>query len=144
MRKRCNRKPVAPVPRWLRPKLTPDQKRDLAICHMENVDAFINGDPKPENFWQWAGSVLTWQRVAQMLEVGVAEMERQAALVSSLSDRYHRTGRYRFTGPEIELAREGVLVMDALADEVDRPTAMLAAEWSEAQLARLQPQKEAA
>ena len=121
----------ATLPRGLRPKLDAGQVRDLGICHLENLDAIATGDATEATLWQVAGAAMTWGRVADLMQTGVPEMSEQLALTSSLIERYKRTGRVLFTGTEYQLAKTGVLVMDQLAEIVDRPTAVVAAEWSE-------------
>lgn len=133
-RKRCHRRrPVVPLPpRGLRPKLTPDQLRDLGLAHMVNLDTLARGEADEATLWQWVGGCLTWSRVAELMQVGVEEMRQQLELVTAVVERYGRTGRAVFTGPEYQLAKQGVGYMDDLAAIVDRPTAIAAAEWSEA------------
>lgn len=74
--------------------------------------------------------MLTWSKVAELLRVGEPEMRTQLELASTLVERFGRTGRVLFTGEEYQL-KDGVGVMDQLAELVDRPTAVIAAEWSE-------------
>jgi hypothetical protein len=138
MRKRCHRRPITPVPpRGLRPKLASDQVRDLAMCHNVNLDAIARGTADEATLWQWAGGVFTWGRVADLLQVGQPEMQIQLQLAGAVLERYGRTGRVGFTGAEYQCAKTGVLVMDQLAELVDRPTAIAAAEWSEAKISAL-------
>lgn len=131
-RKRCHRRPVVPLPpRGLRPKLTDDQRRDLGLAHIVNLDTLAKGEADEDTLWQWVGGCLTWSRVAELLQVGVDEMKAQLELVATVVDRFGRTGRAVFTGPEYQLAKAGVGFMDDLAAVVDRPTAIAAADWSE-------------
>lgn len=133
MRKRSNYKPKpVMLPRGLRPKLTGAQVTDLALAHIENLDTIAKGAATADTLWQWVGGVLTWSRVAEMLKAGELEMTAQLDLVASIVERYGRTGRIVFTGSEYQLAKDGVGYMDDLAAIVDKPTAILAAEWSEA------------
>lgn len=142
MRKRCHRRPIVPVPpRGLRPKLASDQVRDLAMCHNINLDAIARGTADEATLWQWVGGVFTWSRVADLLEAGQPEMQVQLQLAGAVLERYGRTGRVGFTGSEYQQAKVGVTVMDQLAELVDRPTAIAAAEWSEAKLAKLVNQR---
>lgn len=132
-RKHCHRRPVVPLPpRGLRPKLTADQLRDLGLAHLVNLDTLAKGEADESTLWQWVGGCLTWSRVAELLKVGEAEMKAQLELVAAVVERYGRTGRAVFTGPEYQLAKLGVGYMDDLAAIVDRPTAIAAADWSEA------------
>lgn len=55
----------------------------------------------------------------------------------ALIDLFRTAGRVRFAPVEYELAREGVLVMDRQAELADRPTAIAAADCSEARLAEV-------
>jgi hypothetical protein len=90
------------------------------------------------------GGVLTWSRAADLLHArnpdyapATEEMRAQLELVTRLVERFGRTGRVILTGVEYQLARRGVAVMDAIAEAVDRPTAIAAADWSEARVAAL-------
>lgn len=133
-------------PRWpkqpppgLRPKLTKGQVLDLGLCHLANVDAIARGDGTPEILWQHIGGALTWMYAAELMAAKdperFAEPLRvtQAAVVAckDLADRYRRTGRVAFTGLELQMAREAVQWMDALAEVVDKDIAVQAAEMSE-------------
>ncbi|WP_428421904.1 hypothetical protein [Methylibium sp.] len=132
MRKRCHRRPIVPVPpRGLRPKLGDDQVRDLALCHLVNLDVISRGQADESTLWQWAGGVLTWSRVAEVLGVGLTEMRQQLDLATDVLHRYQTTRKIGFSGPQYQLAKAGVDVMDQLARLVDRPAAIAAAEWSE-------------
>jgi hypothetical protein len=112
-RKACRRRVTIPLPpRGLRPKL-----------HASD-----------DMVWHWAGSVLTWSKVAELLGVGTNEMAEQLRLSTRLVERFGRTGRLVFSGPDYQLAKLGIGYMDDLAELVDHPTAVIAAAWSEAQL----------
>lgn len=146
MRKHCRRRVIVPLPpRGLRPRLADDQVRDLGLAHMVNLDAIARGTADESTLWQWCGGLFTWHRVAQLLGQGEPEMQQQLTLAASVLQRYGATGRIGFSGPEYQLAKAGVDVMDALARIVDRPTAIAAAEWSEAHVnkmsAECQPQE---
>lgn len=122
---------IARLHRGLRPKLTRDQRLDLGLCHVANLDVIARGEAQESMLWDWVGSVLTWSKVAEMLDLGVDEMVQQLALAERLVSRYGRTGRVAFDGPDYQLAKIGLEVMDQLAHQVDRPTAIAAADWSE-------------
>ena len=76
--------------------------------------------------------------MAELLQTGEPEMREQLELASTLIERYGRTGRVLFTGTEYQLAKTGVEVMDQLAEIVDKPTAVIAAEWSERKVNELE------
>jgi len=141
-RKRIPR-PALPPP-GLRPKLRRDQLRDLALCHLEALDSIARGDAKSSTLWDFAGAALTWSKAAELMRIGEAEMTAQLELALSLIERYRRTGRVLFTGSEYQDAKAGVAVMDELAEIVDRPRAVIAAEWSERRLQAIERQARAA
>lgn len=138
-RKACHRRIVVPLPpRGLRLKLGADQVRDLGICHLQNLDAIAMGHANEGTLWQVASAALTWSKVAEMLHAGRTEMREQLELAYQLIHRYDRTGRVLFTGTEYQLAKAGIDVMDQLAEIVDQPTAVIAAEWSERKVNQLE------
>lgn len=137
-RKHTRRRATVPMPpRGLRPKLTSSQVEAIGMAHIVNLDAIAKGQADESVLWQWVGGLFTWSRTAELLDVGVPEIEPQLELATSVIERYGRTGRVLFTGPEYQLAKFGVLVMDELASLVDQVTANAAADWSEAKVAAL-------
>lgn len=141
-RKRIPR-PALPPP-GLRPRLRRDQLRDLALCHLEALDSIARGDAKSATLWDFAGAALTWSKAAELMQIGEAEMTAQLELALSLIERYRRTGRVAFSGPEYQDAKAGVEIMDELAEIVDHPRAVIAAEWSEGRLQAIEAQSRAA
>jgi hypothetical protein len=134
-RKRTARRVWVPLPpRGLRPKLDKDQVTDLALAHLTNLDLISHGQADADVLWQMVGGVFTWARVADLLQMGQDEMRAQLELATRLVERFGRTGRIGFSGVEYQAAKRGVEVMDELASLVDKPTAVAAAEWSEAKL----------
>lgn len=138
-RKRCHRKPrlLLPPP-GMRPKLAPDQVRDLGLAHYTNLDAICRGDANEETLWQWIGGALTWSFVAEMLQHDEAleAMLTQTAVCQAVVERYGRTGRIGFSGPEYQQAKAACEWMDALAAHVDRHIAVQAADRSDAMVNR--------
>lgn len=138
MRKRCRRKVIEPKPpRGLRPMLLPSTQRTLEIYHLQNLDAIARGQATHDVLWEWAGGVLTWARVAEVLGVGLPEMHEQLELATAVLERFRATGRIGFTGPQYQLAKTGVMVMDQLACQVDQAAAEAAAAWSQQQVDRI-------
>lgn len=119
-------------------RLAADQVRDLAMAHNINLDAIAHGQADASILWQWVGGIYTWWRVAELLGQGVPEMQLQIDLATSVVERYGRTGRVGFSGAQLQQARDGVSAMDQLAELVDRPTAIAAAEWSERKVNQLE------
>lgn len=128
---------LARMPRAFRPKLKADQLLDLGLAHNENLSAIADGTAEPSMIWDYVGGVLTWWRVSRLLQIGEPEMDLQLEVATRLVERFGRTDRVRFDGPDLQLARTGVIVMDQLAEIVDRPTAIAAADWSEAEVNRM-------
>ena len=141
-RKRIPR-PALPPP-GLRPKLRRDQLRDLALCHIKALDSIARGYATSATLWDVAGAALTWSKAAELMQIGEAEMTAQLELALSLIERYRRTGRVAFSGPEYQAAKSGVAVMEQLAEIVDHPRAVIAAEWSERRLNAIEAQSRAA
>ncbi len=138
MKKRCHRRPVRPLPPpGLRPKLSRDQILDLALAHITNLDTIARGEADEGLLWQVFGGALTWLRIAERLQLGVEPMREQIALCERLAERFERTGRVVFAGPEYQRAKEHVEVMDELARLVDRHVAVEAADWSEHEVNRI-------
>jgi hypothetical protein len=138
MRKRTRRRVVvAQLPPGMRPKLTPQQLVDLGLVHHQLLAAVATGQATSSTLWEYAGCVLTWWHVSRLARAGMPEMDAQCELVISLTQRWRRTGRVAFTGPELQLARDGVVYMDQLAELVTDLQARAAALLSEAQLAAL-------
>jgi hypothetical protein len=128
---------LARMPRAFRPRLDALQRRDLALCHNVNLDAIATGQAEASMLWDFLGGVLLWHRAATLMGVGAAEMAPQLGVATRLVERYSRTGRVAFDGPDYQLAKIGVKLMDELASLVDRPTAIAAAEWSGAECDRI-------
>lgn len=123
---------IARLHRGLRPRLTRDQVRDLGMAHTINHGLICRGEADESVLWQWVGGMLTWYRAAVLLGIGEPEMRAQLEMTESVLQRYGRTGRIGYSGPELQLAADGVLAMDQLAEIIDQPTASQACDWSEA------------
>ena len=137
-RKRRRRQVIVPMPpRGLRPKLDRSQLRDLALVHIANLDALATGQANATTLWHAVEAAFTWSRSAQLTGAGEAEMAQQLAMLEGVIERYKRTGRIGLSGPEYQLAKQGVQVMDELARIVDLADAIAAAAWSEAQVDRI-------
>lgn len=118
--------------------LQADQVRDLSMCHHVNLDAICSGQAEQSMLWHFISGVLCWWKVAQLLQAGVPEMDAQLEVAARLCERWSRTGRVLFDGPDMQLARDGVAYMDQLAELVDTSTAWQAAAWSQREVARME------
>jgi predicted alpha/beta hydrolase len=141
MRKRCHRRTVIAVPpKGLRPRLASADLSTVQAYALINFDAIANGTAEPVILWDLVGGVLTWWKVSRLLGVGEPEMDAQLELTTRLVERFKRTGRVLFDGPDLQLARQGVMVMDQLAELVDTLTAAQAAAWSMVEVNRISAQ----
>ena len=125
---------IARLHRGLRPKLDDSQLRDLALVHAANLDTICQGGGCNEVLYDIVAGVLTWSRVAELLGTGVDEMTEQLQMVERVVARYIKHKRVAFDGVDYQIAKRGLDVMDALAAIADRPTAIAAADWSEARM----------
>jgi hypothetical protein len=136
MKKRRRTPRPALIPRAFLLKLSADQVRDLSIAHHTHVDLVASGKGTPDLLWEMACAALGWSCMAQALGMGEAEMATDMGVVEALLDRYSRTGRVVYTGTELQLARQGLDVVDQLARQVDRYTALAAITWAEDEINR--------
>ena len=120
------------MPMGLRPRLHASTQQSLDMVHHQNLDDIAKGTATITTLWHFCGGVLTFSRIAAELQAGEPEMHAQLDLAQQLLQRYARTGRVGFSGPEYQLAKDGVVYMAQLAELVDHPTAALAAEWADA------------
>lgn len=118
--RRAARRIKRPAPVRFKPweRLSDSQVQDLAL-------------------YQWIGGVLTWHYASRLVHQHEADMDEQLALARTMIRRHHVDGKIGFTGPEYQLAKRGVEVMDALADVTPKVKAIEAANRSEKELARL-------
>lgn len=134
-RKRTRRQVITPMPpRGLRPKFTRPVLTDIAMAHIQTLEEIARGGATEATLWHMVEAAFTWQRVAQVLGLGEAEMLLQLQLATAVVERYRDRGVVAFTGVEYQMAKLGVAVMDELAELVDEPTAKAAAAWSNAKL----------
>lgn len=128
-------RPHAPRPRP--PMLAPDQLRDLSLCHHANLDAIATGTAEPSMLWDYTGGVFTWWKASRLIGQGEPEMDLQLEVATRLVERFGRHGRVLFDGPDLQLARDGVVVMDLVAQACTLAQATEAADWSEREIRRM-------
>lgn len=112
-------------------------KRDLVhvgIAHIDTLNDIATGAGTVATLRDWTSNVMTWHYAADTMGMGLAEMDEQLRCCERLIERYHRTGRVAFDGPDYQLAKLGVEVMDELARHVPRAIALEAVAWSNAKL----------
>jgi glucose-6-phosphate dehydrogenase assembly protein OpcA len=89
------------------------------------------------HLWEWMAALLTWSKVARECETGEAEIERVVHLAVALGARYEATGQIELTEAEQQIARDGSIVMDLLAELVDVELADAVGAWSRREIAQL-------
>jgi hypothetical protein len=131
-------RPQLQLPRWARPKLAADQRRDLAIIQLQKLADLDAGLATEATLWDLVRDALTWKHTAELLNVGQAEMATALQLVQQLVEHYGRTGRVEWIEPAHTAAlRLAVAWFEDLAQLVDRDTAVQAAAMSEVMVERL-------
>lgn len=111
---------------------------ELSTCLHINLDAIAQGQADVQLLWDYVATTLTFSHIAAALGEGEPEMAAQLELGHALIQAWSRTGRVLFTPAEYELAKLGVLQMEALIERCSLPIAVAAATWSEEQLLALQ------
>lgn len=110
---------------------------DVGLAHIDTLNDIATGRGTFASLRDWASNVLTWWRAAELMGLGQDEMQLQRDAAARLVERYERTGRVAFDGPDYQLAKRGVEVMDELARQVPRAIALDAVAWSTAMLIEL-------
>lgn len=137
-------KPISMVPKWCRPRLEQAKVNQIELIHLAHVDAIVRGIGTVDLLWDILESLLTWSDVAKRMDLGAPEIVAQIDLYQAVLDRYQRTGKVGYSGPEYQLAVKGTVHMTLLASEVDQLTALKAAEWAEQQVVQLKVQTDSA
>lgn len=109
--------------RALKSKLQPATVQALSVAHHLNLDAMASGNADDDILWEMGAGMLTWSLIAGELGLGEPETDRQLRLWETVAARSALTGRVAFEAGEYDLAREGVVIMDQLAELVDHITA---------------------
>jgi len=141
---RAKRHPAS-FPKFWQPKLDEDMKRDAQIIHWDLVTRFTDGTATTQDLWDWMETGFTYTQMMRMLAADGMEFtqEAQEALAAQLEtyekviERYRRTKRVAFNGPEYLIAKAAANVMDALIELDRHGIAERAARWSMAQMANM-------
>lgn len=119
----------------------------LSTCLHINLDAIAHDQADVHLLWDYVSTTLTFSHIAAALGEGEPEMAAQLELGLALIQAWARTGRVLFTPAEYELARLGVVQMEALIERCSLPIAVAAATKSEQQILAIKaanPTEEAA
>lgn len=135
------------MPKWFVPKLDADQVMDCKVLHWDLLGRITTGPATRQDLLDWVATGFTYSELMRLLEADGTPFteEAKAAIAEQLEtytavlERFRTTGRVGFNGEQLLAARAAAEVMDQLI-EMDRfGFAVRAAEWSNAQMARLQP-----
>ncbi len=133
------------VPRWFRPRLSAEQRRDLAIVQLWNVADVDRGVATRDTLLDLARDAFTWSKAAELLDAGTLEMRMHLEVITQLIEHFGRTDRAEFSSrAQATAVRLGVAYMEDLAQLADRDTMLLAARFSEQMVDQLQARREAA
>ena len=128
---------IAP-PKFWRPKMPSEQSITAKIVHWDLLDRITKGTSDYADMWSWMETGYTNTKLMQLLHADGVEFSEEAtqALVDqleiyvSVSERFKKTGKVGFSGPELLTARAAAHVMDGLMDLDRHGCAARAAIWS--------------
>ncbi|HYF16325.1 MAG TPA: hypothetical protein VEA40_00550 [Ramlibacter sp.] len=112
----------ADLPKFFRPKVSEAQQRTARVIHWDLIDRFTNGTATREDLWDWMETGYTYSLMVNLLvqdgveltDEAVQAIAAQLDIYQAVADRFARSGRPGFTGPELAIARTAAEVMDGL------------------------------
>lgn len=137
-----------PLPKFWRPVLPASVKLDAKLTHWDLVTRISTAAATVEDLWDWIETGFTYSQMMQLLAddgseftpEALAAIAEQIASYEGVIDRYLRTGRVGFSGPELLAARAAACVMDGLIDMDRHGIAERAAHWSITVMRRIRAQ----
>ncbi|CAN7366999.1 hypothetical protein LJR074_002170 [Acidovorax sp. LjRoot74] len=126
------------LPKFWRPKLTPERISTCQIVHRDLVTRFTDGSASRDDLWDWMETGFTYSQMMRYLhqdgEQFTPEAEaclaRQLDIYPAVCERFRRTARVGLSGPELQIAKDAADVMDALIAMDRHGIADRAALWS--------------
>jgi len=105
----------------------------------------VTGTATKMDLWDWIETGFTYMQMMQLLardgvqftEEAIQAMERLRLSYAPICERMRRTGRVGLSGPELNITREAVAVMDELLELDRHGIAEQAARWSIEQMANV-------
>lgn len=115
------------LPKFWRGSLNHDQQRDCKLIHWDLIDRFVNGTSTTDDLWDWVETGATYSQMMRLLAKdgtdftpeAMEAVAEQIGIYESVANRFARTGRVAFSGPELLIARAAANVFDDLV-EIDR------------------------
>lgn len=126
------------LPKFWRPAMPETAKLDAKLTHWDLVTRISTGTACTDDLWDWIETGFTYSQMMRLLVEDGTEFTPEAmdaiasqiVIYESVIDRYRRTGRIGFSGPELLTARAAACVMDGLIDMDRHGIAERAARWS--------------
>jgi len=134
------------LPKWFRPKATPEQQSTCKVIHWDMIANFTAGRATKEHLLEWISNALTYSKMMELMaEDGILFTDEafqvladQLLIINPVVDRYRATGRAGFNGTELQIARAAAYVMDDVIELDRHGIADRAARWSVEQMKRIQ------
>lgn len=126
------------LPKFWRPRLTHEQVINAQIVHHDLLETMVSGSASGVVLFDWMETCATYLQMMRLLEKDGTEFTDEAKLTilqalddtASVAERFRRTKRVGFSGPELMHAREAASVMDELIAMDRNGIAEQAALWS--------------
>lgn len=142
---RAKREDLSLIPKFWQPKVPPDRQILAQVVHWDNLASFVNGTADVSIMWDWVEAGLTYSEMARLLiadgvqitDEAMTAIAEQLGAYESVIKRYRETGKVRFSGPELNIARAAAHVMDQLIETDRHGIAWKARQWSDGEMAKL-------
>lgn len=133
------------MPKFWLPKLDESQQFECKLTHWNLFDLIRLGQADSATLWDWMETGFTYSQFMRLMvadgveftEEATKNIAEQLSIYGDVIDRYRRTQRIGFDGPQINIARAACYVMDELIDMDRHGIAVKAARWSLEQMAKI-------
>lgn len=126
IRKRKTRRFEGQLPKFFAPKIPDSVATSAKIVHWDLFNRMVTGQADAADLWDWIETGYTYCKLAELHQEDGTEftgaigiLDRQVDIFDAVLQRWKRTGKVGFSGPEMAIAREACEVYDALI-EIDR------------------------
>lgn len=136
----------AALPKFWRPKTTPGQQLTCKVIHWDLIEHITHGTATRTELWDWMETGFTYSQLMRLLAQdgteftpeAIAAVQEQIDSHDAIAQRFQRTGRVGFTGPELLTARAAAEVFTDLIALDRNGYAEQAAIWSTAHMLKAQ------
>lgn len=141
----------AALPKFWRPKTAPDVQLTCKIIHWDLIELITQGKATRAELWDWMETGFTYSQLMRLLAQdgteftpeAIAAVQEQIDSYEAIAQRYQRTGRVGFTGPELLIARAAAEVFTDLIALDRNGYAQQAAMWSTVHMLKAQSRLQA-